>query len=67
MPEKLKPPFTIGQTDDSFWVQDANGLRFGYCCVQTASQIGAEPGRMNRVMALRTVRWIKRMAEEAAT
>lgn len=64
MPETLTPPFKIGQSDDAFWIEDANHLRFGYCYVQTASQIGSEPGRMNRVMALKTVRWIKRMAEE---
>jgi hypothetical protein len=28
---RFPPPWTVHQGDDSFWVEDANGRRFGFC------------------------------------
>lgn len=65
---KLQPPFSIGQTDDSFWVEDANGLRFGYTYYRPRPIIGTdESGRLSRRLAEQTVKWIARMATEAAS
>lgn len=65
--ERLRAPFAVRGGEESFWVQDARGVCFGFCYFQVTSQIGASGERMNRVLALRTVRWIARQATAWST
>jgi hypothetical protein len=67
MPERLKPPFTIGRTDEAAWIEDADGKRFGYVYWRDRPIVGTDrSGRLSRELALRTVKWIKTVAEAAA-
>jgi hypothetical protein len=66
MSDKLSPPFTIGSTEESAWVQDAEGKRFGYVYWRAQALVGTDSsGRLSKALAIRTVRWIKRQAEAA--
>jgi hypothetical protein len=61
--ERLTPPFTIGSTDESFWVEDAAGNRFGYVYFRDQPIVGTDrSGRLSRQLAERTVKWIARQA-----
>lgn len=67
MPDRLKPPFTIGQSDECFWIVDAAGLRFAFTYFRDTPLVGTDrSGRLSRELAEKTVRWIKRQAEAAA-
>jgi hypothetical protein len=67
MTDKLRPPFKITQTDEAAWVEDADGRRFGYCYWRRSDLVGTDrSGRVSRELALRTVKWIARMAGETS-
>lgn len=67
MPERLRPPFTIGQSDEAAWIEDSSGQRFGYVYWREHAIVGTDSsGRMSKALAMRTVAWIKREAEKAA-
>jgi hypothetical protein len=67
MPDRFEPPFVIRQTDESFWIEDVEGRRFGYIYWRDQPMVGTDnSGRVSRHLALRTVKWIARAATEAA-
>lgn len=67
MPDKLQPPFTIGQTEEAAWVEDANGQRFAYTYWRSREIVGTDrSSRVSRSLAERTVRWIAKAMNEAA-
>lgn len=67
MTERFRPPFRIAQTEEAAWVEDAQGLRFGFVYWRASDLVGTDDsGRLSKALALRTVQWIKRMAEAAS-
>lgn len=67
MTEKLLPPFKVQQTDEAAWVEDRLGRRFGYVYWRDKPIIGTDRSdRLPRGLAIRTVNWIRKAAEEAA-
>lgn len=68
MPDEVRRfplPWTINGNDACFWIEDADGKRFGYCYYDERPWgIGtASAGRLTRVEALRIVRNIVKLPE----
>lgn len=62
---KLNPPFKVHEGPESFWVEDANGYRFGYC-YHDGGKPTAGTGRMERLprdLARRMAGMIARLPE----
>lgn len=64
MSDRLTPPFKIRSTDDALWLEDANGLRFGYTYVRRPGTTAMD--RPTRETAERFVKWLARTATAAA-
>jgi hypothetical protein len=39
-PRRFPPPWTVRHNEDAYWVEDANGARFGFCYYRTRAVIG---------------------------
>jgi hypothetical protein len=54
MPERLPPPWTVRNNDDSYWVEDARGQRFAFVYFRDRPVIGTDGGpRLSRDLARR--------------
>ena len=63
--ERLTPPFRVVEGPESYWVEDANGYRFGYC-YHDGGQPTVGTGRMERLpkdVARRMAAQIARLPE----
>jgi len=57
-------PWTIHGNNSAFWVEDAEGKRFGYCYFDESESIGVDRvNRLTRAEALRIVRNIVKLPE----
>lgn len=62
---RAQPPFTVKSSDAAFWVEDATGLRFGYCYFEDQVVVGTGADRPSRDLARRLALWIARLPELA--
>lgn len=66
-PPRATPPFTVRSSEAAFWVEDATGLRFGYCYFEDKMVVGTGADRPSRDLARRLAHWIARLPDLAAT
>jgi len=46
--DKLRPPFRVVEGEEAFWIEDADGYRFGYC-YHDGGKPTVGTGRMERL------------------
>lgn len=62
--DKLTPPFTVKEGSESYWVEDANGYRFGFCYFSETPTVGTgRAERLSRAVARRLATQIARLPE----
>ena len=64
MPEirRFPLPWTIGESESAYWVEDAEGKRFAYCYFDEGRSIGTDrANRLTRAEALVIVRNIVKL------
>ena len=42
MPKRLPPPWTVRHNEDSYWVEDADGNRFGFTYYRRQPMLGTD-------------------------
>lgn len=65
-PRRATPPFRVRGSAEAYWVEDAHGLRFGYCYFEDRQVIGTGVERPSRDLARRLATWIARLPDLAA-
>jgi hypothetical protein len=61
---RFPPPWTVHYNDDSYWVEDANGARFGFTYYRDSPLVGTDSAaRLSRDEARRIVTNIAKLPE----
>lgn len=64
MHDRLPRPWKIGQSDEAFWIEAANGARFGFCYFDDRPFVGTGRNeRLTRDVARRVVSRIAKLAD----
>lgn len=54
MPDRLRPPWTVHHNDSSYWVEDADGQKFGFTYFRDRELVGTDRSvRLSRDLARR--------------
>ncbi len=64
MPERLPPPWTVRHDDDAYWVEAADGQKFGFTYFREGASVGAHGDvRVSRELARRIVANMARLPD----
>jgi len=66
MPNADKPlpqPWALGQSDEAFWIEAANGARFAYTYFRATPLVGTGEKRTTRAAALAITRQIMKLPD----
>lgn len=59
--DRLPRPWRVCSNDDAFWVEDANGVRFGFTYFRDRDVVGTGEPKLSRDLARRVVSQIVKL------